>query len=158
MSQLRQLERKNQFVRRPHCPGTNGARAIFLLLLLLLPCQCTFSERKFAEAGAGAGNVPAPAPSVAAGDTCGETGLLACAGPSQQQRLVCENGAYRLDTPCPAGNNCDQLSGGCLPIVAECAGKRVGARFCAADAVKMCGLDLVRVESEPCAGTCVAGN
>ncbi|HYQ47389.1 MAG TPA: DUF4215 domain-containing protein [Polyangiaceae bacterium] len=149
MSPSRQLERKNRFARRPF-------RAAALLLFLLVACQCTFTKREFAAAG-GAENVPAPA--IAAGDACSDMGLHVCAGPSQQQRLVCDNGAYRLDTPCPAGNNCDQLSGGCLPVVAECAGKPVGARFCDANAtVKLCGLDLVRVESEPCAGMCVGGN
>jgi|GEM_PF-2272162 len=155
MSQTRQLERKSRFVRRPLSQGTSRPGARLLLLIVFILCQCTIVERKFADSG-GAGNVPIS--SIGVGDACSERGLRACAGPSQDQRLICDNGVYQLDTPCPAGNNCDQLSGTCLPIVAECVGKRVGARFCAADAVKVCGLDLVRLETESCDGVCVGGN
>jgi cysteine-rich repeat protein len=153
MSHTRHLERKNRSAGRRLCSGASKAGA--LLLLVLLPSRCTVTPREFSVSGA-AGN--AAAPSIVAGEPCGETGLRVCAGPSQQQRLVCENGVYRPDGPCSVGSNCDQLSGACLPVIAECAGKPIGTRFCAGAEVKVCGLDLVRVESEQCEGTCVGGN
>ncbi len=120
------------------------------LPLLLLSNHCTAPFREGTVSGDGA---------IAVGDPCDESGLSVCAGSAQKQRLTCENGVYRLDAPCGATENCDQVSGSCSPIVAECRGKSVGARFCSASAgILVCGLDLVRVESEPCAGTCVDGN
>jgi cysteine-rich repeat protein len=120
--------------------------------LLLLSNDCSPPTRETGGVGSGA------AASIAVGDPCPEAEVRVCAGPSQKQRLVCDNGVYRADDACSAQENCDQLSGECSPIVAGCAGKAVGARFCGASGVMVCGLDLVRVESEPCAGTCVDGN
>ena len=131
------------------------------LPLVLLLSQCGPRKRDFsnheiaADDGQGSG---APVPLIVPGDACAENGLTACAGPSQRQRLVCEDGVYRQETPCAASENCDQISGNCSPIVSECSGKLVGARFCdATGALKVCGLDLVRLESEECNGTCSNG-
>jgi len=152
MSRTGQLDRMMRFARRAFCSRSSGVGA----LLLLLSSHCSPVARDF-NASAGRGNTVAP--SIADGDPCSETGLSTCAGPSQQRRFVCRNGVYRPDLPCSAGTNCDQISGSCLPIIAECAGKSVGTRFCGATAaVKVCGLDLVRVESEQCEGTCADGN
>src|ERR1041384_3046542 len=121
------------------------------LPILLLSSHCTPPFRE------GIGNDAEP--SIAVGDACDELGLSVCAGSAQKQRLICQDGVYRVDAPCGAGENCDQVSGGCSPIIAECSGRPVGARFCSATAgIMVCGLDLVRVESEPCAGNCVDGN
>jgi cysteine-rich repeat protein len=142
-----------------------------LLPALLFSSRCAPVEREFGASGAagrdeqaangGSGNrggAESAPPFIAAGDACEEEGLRVCAGPSQKQRLVCEGGVYQQDTPCPDEENCDQLSGTCRPVVRECAGKLVGARFCdATGALKLCGLDLVRVESEECNGACYEG-
>ena len=152
MGRPRQLDRKSRFVRRLFCSGASGVGT----LLLLLSSRCSPIQRNF---GTSEDLGDAATPSIAAGEQCGEIGLSTCAGPSQQQRLICDNGVYRPDVACPAGKNCDQISGSCLSIVPECAGKSVGTRFCAATGgVRVCGLDLVRIESEPCEGTCIDGN
>ncbi len=122
---------------------------IGLLPLLLLFSQCGQTERNFkgAEAaGTGAGGI------------CDESGLRICAGAAQKRRLLCVNGVYEDDTPCSATENCDELSGNCLPIVPHCVGMAVGFRFCDdTGALKVCGLDLVHLESQTCDGVCLAG-
>lgn len=167
--------------------GSTGHRrwmAMGALPVLLLLTQCGEPPQRklvFADSGGtgtlvggngGAGNRPASAAGsgsasggsgqspafIAAGEACSEPGLRLCAGPAQQRRLVCANGVYREETPCSANENCDQLSGNCVPIAPDCAGKAVGFRFCGTDGKpKTCGLDLVRLESEECSGTCRDG-
>lgn len=157
-------------LRRPLRTAALRARALPLLpWLLLFSSHCAPVERDFQptrDASDGApldgGNRPELEPSlgsvIRAGEPCDENGLSICAGPSQKQRLLCDDGVFRPDKSCSAAENCDQVSGACLPIVAECAGKSVGTRFCAASgALRVCGLDLVRIGSEECEGTCVAG-
>lgn len=129
----------------------SGLFRLATLPILLLSSHCTAPFRESITEDA--------VPSIADGDPCDEIGLSLCAGSAQKQRLTCQGGVYRLDKPCGAAENCDQVSGSCSPIVAECKGRPVGARFCSETAgVMVCGLDLVRVESEPCAGICVDGN
>lgn len=97
-------------------------------------------------------------PQARSGSSCGEPGTSACAGPSQKQRFTCVDGVFEPDVPCAAAQNCDQLSGNCATIPSDCVGQSVGFRFCDADgSVGVCGLDLVRIETEPCDGTCTNG-
>jgi cysteine-rich repeat protein len=143
------------------------------LLLLLNQCQVETGRRAF---GGGAGTAPAgwsettggagangPGSASTAvfnriGDACGETGLRACTGAGQKQRLLCAGGVFHADSPCSANENCDQLTGDCAPIAEECLGKPAGFRFCdPSGGVKVCGPDLVRLESEACSGACREG-
>jgi cysteine-rich repeat protein len=97
-------------------------------------------------------------PLAGLGEACSVTGKNACVGASQKQRLVCLDGAWEPGTACSPTENCDQLSGDCVAIPADCAGQSVGFRFCdPGGQIGVCGLDLVRVETEECDGTCTAG-
>jgi cysteine-rich repeat protein len=139
--------------------------AVAPALLLLTQCNVDKARYQFddhPENGGGGqtpgGGVSSPTVFNAVGDVCTENGLRVCAGAAQKQRLVCIDGAFEQDTPCSASENCDQLSGACLPVAAECVGKSLGFRLCdAAGKVKICSFDLVRVESEECSGTCKDG-
>jgi cysteine-rich repeat protein len=102
----------------------------------------------------GGGQLPLAGP----GEACSVTGKNACVGASQKQRLVCLDGAWEPGTACSPTENCDQLSGDCVAIPADCVGQSVGFRFCdPGGQIGVCGLDLVRVETEECDGTCTAG-
>lgn len=117
------------------------------------------------EAGAGAGGVAGStddgAPSYGAptlGRACKIETELACDGAAQKLPLLCKNGVWQANGTCSASENCDQQTGLCEAIVAECVGKQPNAQLCTTgEVLKRCGPDLVTLqELKVCEGKCVA--
>ena len=101
---------------------------------------------------AGSGDVYATA-----GEPCHALGALACAGPNQQQTLVCDQEIWRALTTCPANQRCDPNGGICGDVVESCVGHAPGYSICDQDQLVTCGPNLVTVTSVSCCGVCVAG-
>lgn len=89
---------------------------------------------------------------------CSKEGATECLGPQQQERRTCRGGFWLAAASCAGGENCEQTTGNCAAIVAECAGESVGYRFCdSSGQVGVCGADLVHAQTERCTGTCKGG-
>jgi alpha-tubulin suppressor-like RCC1 family protein len=83
---------------------------------------------------------------------------LACGGPAQAGRLQCDGRQWMPHDTCTAGENCDRRTATCTQIVAGCAGRSPGERYCRGRELRACGADLVADELiEACAATCVEG-
>jgi cysteine-rich repeat protein len=91
------------------------------------------------------------------GEACSDNGTLRCVGPAQKVSQICEAGKWETAVICKADENCDQASGACAPIVADCKGKIGGQLYCGPDdKVFACGPDLVSTaETEECSGKCI---
>ena len=142
--------------------GARGLCAAGLLASLVGLVQCESLEEKLVVVPAnGSGAAPGSTPSpldAALGEGCAGAGQSACAGAGQPQRLICQGGVWQSAAPCAANQNCDRLTNSCASIVPECVGQVVGHRFCGeTGSVKVCGLDLVRLETESCDGSCANG-
>lgn|GEM_PF-6839754 len=91
------------------------------------------------------------------GDPCSDNGALSCNGAAQKLSLLCKGGVWIESTICESNESCDQTTGVCTPILADCEDKIGGQLYCGADdAVFQCGPDLVStVQVEMCVGKCV---
>jgi cysteine-rich repeat protein len=105
--------------------------------------------------GAEGGAPPAVIPEEMA-EACSESGTLRCFGPAQKVSQICEAGKWATATICKSDENCDQTSGACAAILADCEGKIGGQLYCGPDdKVFVCGPDLVSTaESQQCTGKC----
>jgi len=91
------------------------------------------------------------------GQACSQPGLFSCAGAAQKVALICSSGNWKVRESCSAAQNCDQSSGVCTDIPADCAGHDPYYAYCAGNTRHVCGPDLVSVTSLSCPGTCQAG-
>lgn len=92
------------------------------------------------------------------GDPCVGPGSLSCNGSNKQEPIICTGGVWTARPLCTTGQNCDQSSGVCLPIVAECLSRAPKERFCSAnDVSQRCGPDRVSITTQNCAGLCRGG-
>ncbi|HEX5100735.1 MAG TPA: DUF4215 domain-containing protein [Polyangiaceae bacterium] len=90
------------------------------------------------------------------GDMCSPNGMLACHGPAQRLRTLCDGNVWKTNGSCVESENCDTRSGVCVAIIPECAGKQPTQRFCRSNTLGQCGPDLVTyAELEQCTGRCV---
>lgn len=107
---------------------------------------------------AGASGMPTMLPVNGLGEACEDNGALSCNGAAQKLSLLCKGGVWTESTVCESGENCDQATGVCTPILAECEGKIADQLYCGeGDTVFRCGPDLVSTEEvEKCVGKCVA--
>ena len=92
------------------------------------------------------------------GQACASLGALACAGPSQQQTLICNAGTWRALSTCPTNQRCDRTSGVCTDVAAGCDGQEPGFSVCeTASVARACGPDLVTLVDTMCPGVCASG-
>jgi cysteine-rich repeat protein len=90
------------------------------------------------------------------GDPCAVNGALACHGPAQRLRLLCDAGYWQTNGTCIESEHCDQRTGVCAPIVVSCKSRDPGSRVCSGDELRECGPDLVTTSSlMVCEGRCV---
>jgi len=90
------------------------------------------------------------------GDMCSPNGTLACHGPAQRLRTLCDGNVWTTNGTCVESENCDTRSGVCATIVPECVGKQPTQRFCRTNMLGECGPDLVTYDTlEQCTGRCV---
>ena len=90
------------------------------------------------------------------GEGCSPNGLLACHGPAQRLRTLCDGNVWKTNGSCVESENCDTRSGVCVTMIPECAGKQPAQRFCRSNTLGQCGPDLVTyAELEQCSGRCV---
>jgi cysteine-rich repeat protein len=90
------------------------------------------------------------------GDPCAVNGALACHGPAQRLRLLCDAGFWQTNGTCSESENCDQRTGVCAPIVTACKDREPASRICTGDELRECGPDLVTTSSlMVCEGRCV---
>ena len=92
-----------------------------------------------------------------AGQSCSSLGALACAGPNQQQTLICNRGAWQALTTCTSNQRCDPASGVCADIDPACSGHQPGYATCDQDTLVTCGSSLTTVDRSSCCGTCQNG-
>lgn len=115
------------------------------------------NEQAAAAGAAGKGSSTLGAGGALSDATCSEEDSVACAGPAQQSRLICNEGVWMTTSSCGAGLNCDSATGECQKVASECANLTEGERFCRDDTVFACGPDsLSVVEVEECQQGCVA--
>jgi cysteine-rich repeat protein len=90
------------------------------------------------------------------GEDCSPLGALACDGAGQKLRLLCTSLGWQPNGICGQTENCEQDSGTCAAILAECASANSAGRYCSEDTLMQCGPDSVTAEVvEDCAGRCV---
>jgi cysteine-rich repeat protein len=105
--------------------------------------------------GAGAGGAT---PTFEVGQSCSQLLELRCAGAHQKQVLLCDtSGVWQEVETCSSTQNCDRSSAACAEIVPQCQGNEPGFVFCAGQELRICGPDLVTVETSLCWGACVSG-
>jgi cysteine-rich repeat protein len=91
------------------------------------------------------------------GEPCSTNGALACHGPAQRLRLLCDGGFWQSNGTCVESENCDQRTGVCAPIVAACEDHAPGSLICSGDNLLECGPDLVNTTLlVACEGRCKA--
>jgi cysteine-rich repeat protein len=91
------------------------------------------------------------------GSACTPLGTLACNGPNQQQTLICNAGKWQILNTCATGQRCDQSTGLCVTVLAQCDEHEPGYAFCQDNTLLTCGKDLVSVTTTACDGVCTAG-
>jgi len=90
------------------------------------------------------------------GEECSPNGSLACHGPAQRLRTLCDGNVWQSNGTCVESENCDTRTGVCASIVPECVGKQPTQRFCKTNTLGQCGADLVTYTVlEDCSGRCV---
>lgn len=103
------------------------------------------------DVGGEAGGSP-----VSSEASCDDDGARRCDGAASEAVLVCSAGTWTAES-CERGTLCDSGHGACAPIAPGCDRLAPGDAYCENDNRKVCGPDLVTLETEPCEGRCVAG-
>lgn len=91
------------------------------------------------------------------GRLCQNPGTLGCNGTAQKLRLICQGGVWSNNGSCESDENCDQTTGVCSPVIAECAGQDGGFLYCDGLDLTECGEDLVTSSVvEECTAYCTS--
>lgn len=87
------------------------------------------------------------------GAACSKAGTRACADHGSRNPLVCDQGAWKSDSPCAQDQRCDSaagpLRGQCKPIARECQNQEPQVPYCDGEAMFVC-TDLVAAVQRPC--------
>lgn len=132
--------------------------------------SCDLNVTCLGAGGAGGAGGSGGKPTTAAitvttgGDHCPVKQQLQCAGPAQNQTLICDDtNTWAKNATCSAGMLCDSTPGIpsaqiCKPIVGACAGKTPDQVVCDGLAVVKCGPDLVTaIPIDTCQIKCLDG-
>lgn len=92
------------------------------------------------------------------GDPCSTPGALACAGPAQNGRFICEGGVWTETVRCvdetDKPSNCDRRSGVCADVRSECRSESLSYQYAlcpkGGSTAESCGPDLVSIVVEQC--------
>lgn len=84
---------------------------------------------------------------------CGTDGARGCGSGSPGEVLVCRNGSWQPDAPCPPAEACLMTDSGepsCQAVLAECVDQEPGLIYCDADALRRVCLSQTKSKELPC--------